>query len=191
VSTVRAVVPTSVIVTGFEPFGGRAVNRSWQAVERVTLRAGWQRVQLPVVYARIAEIVPALVGQQPRAVLLVGEADRQRLTLERVARNATDPASADNAGEQRAQVHDGGAAELVATWDLDRALAAARKIVAAEISDDAGGYCCNAALYHALRAAAPGIRVGFVHVPHSRWPFGPRLSTLGRALDAIANAMLE
>lgn len=176
----------SVVVTGFEPFGGRAVNRSWQAVERVVLRDGWRRVQLPVVYARIAELVPALLETSPRAVLLVGEADRPTLTLERIARNAADPARADSAGEQRELVHHGGAAQLVATWDLEGALAAARRVVRAEISDDAGGYCCNAALYHALRAAPPGTRVGFVHVPVSGEP-----SSLARALDAIAMTMLE
>jgi pyroglutamyl-peptidase len=157
----------------------------------MALRAGWQRAQLPVVYARIADVVPALVGKRPRAMLLVGEADRGRLTLERVARNKANPELADNAGEQRTLVHDGGHAELAATWDLERALAAARRIIAAEISDDAGGYCCNAALYHALHAASPETRIGFVHVPRSRWPFGPRLSRLARALDAIAATMVE
>ena len=180
----------TLVVTGFEPFGGRTINRSWQAVERLPLRADWQRVRLPVEYARIAEHVRALVGRGPRAVLLIGEADRRTVTLERVARNAANPALADNAGEQRDIVHHAGPAELAATWDLERALAAARTVLPAEISEDAGGYCCNAALYHALHASIPTVRVGFVHVPRSRWPFGPRLSRLSRALEAIATTML-
>jgi pyroglutamyl-peptidase len=177
----------SIVITGFEAFGGRPSNRSWEAVERVPLRAGWQRVQLPVVYARIAELVPVLAASRPRALLLVGEADRKIVTLERVARNRARPELADNAGEQRALVHEGGPAELVATWDLERAVTAARTIAAAEISDDAGGYCCNAALYHALHSASPDTRVGFVHVP----VVGPSLSVLARMLDAIASTMIE
>jgi pyroglutamyl-peptidase len=176
-----------LIVTGFEPFGGRTVNRSWQAVERVP---GVERVRLPVEYARLAELLPALVARAPRAVLLVGEASRRVLTLERVARNAADPTRADNAGRRIESALDpGGPAQLAATWDVERALAAARALVPAELSDDAGGYCCNAALYHALRAATPATRIGFVHVPAARWPFAPRLARIARALAAIAETM--
>jgi pyroglutamyl-peptidase len=176
-----------VIVTGFEPFGGRAANRSWQAALRVP---GVERVQLPVEYARIAELVPALVARAPRGVLLVGEASRRVITLERVAKNAADPARTDNAGAHGAGVLVANAPDtLAATWDVERALAAAREVAPAELSDDAGGYCCNAALYHALRAAAPGAKIGFVHVPASGWPFAPRLARVARALAAIAATM--
>jgi pyrrolidone-carboxylate peptidase len=74
---------------------------------------------------------------------------------------------------------------LVATWDIDRALAAARTAVDATISDDAGGYCCNAALYCALRAGA-GIPIGFVHVPVGD---DPPLDQLVAAIEAIAASM--
>ncbi len=177
----------TLVLTGFEPFGGRAINRSWQAVERVALRTGWERVRLPVVYARIAELVPALVEKAPRAVLLVGEANRDVVTLERLAHNACSAERADSAGEHRERVHDSGHDELVATWDLAGALAAARRFVPAEISDDAGGYVCNAALYHALRTAASGTRVGFVHVPVAPTP---GVDELALALAAIGEAML-
>jgi pyroglutamyl-peptidase len=35
------------------------------------------------------------------------------------------------------------------------------------VSRDAGGYLCNATLYHSLGCAreAPGRRVGFIHIP--------------------------
>jgi pyroglutamyl-peptidase len=174
-----------LIVTGFEPFEGRRRNRSWQAVERMTLTA--ERVCLPVEYARLAEMVPALAARADTALLLVGEASRRAISIERVAKSACDPARADNAGAYGAAL--AGPAELHATWDADRALAAARAFAPAELSDDAGGFCCNAALYHALRAAPPGLRVGFVHVPRARWPFGPRLASLARALSAIAEAL--
>jgi len=179
----------TVIVTGFEPFGGRAFNRSWQAVE--AMGSPIERVRLPVEFAPLATLVPALVARKPRALLLVGEAARPRLTLERIARNACDASKVDNAGTRREQVHDGGPPELAATWDIDRALAAARAHTSAAISDDAGGYCCNAALYHALHAAAPDIRIGFAHVPRARWPAAARVAKLARALDAIVETMLR
>jgi pyroglutamyl-peptidase len=172
-----------MIVTGFEPFDGRAINRSLQVVERLGPR--FERVRLPVEYARISELIPALLARRPRALLLLGEADRPRLTLERVARNACNRAHADNAGERRDVVERGGPVALAATWDIDRTLAAARTVVDAAISDDAGAYCCNAALYCALRAGG-SIPIGFVHVPVGD---DPPLDQLAEAIEAIAATM--
>jgi pyroglutamyl-peptidase len=174
-----------IIVTGFEPFEGRPVNRSWLAALRV--RRDVERVQLPVAFAAIAELVPQLAARAD-ALLLVGEAKRRALSIERVAHNTTE-GRADNSGASPSGplVADG-PAELAATWDTQRALAAARAHAPAEFSDDAGAYCCNAALYHALRAA-PDKRIGFLHVPVARWPFGPRLERVARAIDAIIETM--
>jgi pyrrolidone-carboxylate peptidase len=85
----------------------------------------------------------------------------------------------------------GSSAELVATWDTERALAAARAVGAPiEISSNAGTYCCNAALYRALRVGSSEIQIGFLHVPTSPWPFGPRLGRIARAIDVIVATML-
>ena len=178
-----ATLADMIVATGFEPFDGRSINRSWQVIER--LGPLFQRVRLPVEYARISEMIPALLARRPRALLLTGEAGRPRLTLERVARNACNRQHADNAGERRDLVDPAGPAELAATWDIDRALAATRGIVDAAISEDAGGYCCNAALYCALRAGA-GIPIGFVHVPVGD---SPSLEALVAAVEAIAATM--
>jgi len=173
-----------VIVTGFEPFEGRAHNRSWQAVERMAAQLAIERVCLPVDYARLAELVPALAARARDALLLVGETSRPTICIERIANNACDPARRDNAGALGTPFD--GPPELRATWDADRALAAARTVAAAELSDHAGAYCCNAALYHALRAAPPGLRVGFVHVPRTGEP-----AQLADALAAIARSLTE
>ena len=170
-----------MIVTGFEPFEGHAQNRSWAAVERMAIAA--ERVCLPVDYARLAELVPALAARAHGALLLVGETSRETLCIERVAKNACDPARRDNARALGGTL--AGPTELRATWDADRALAAARPVTPAELSDDAGSFCCNAALFHALRAAPPTRRVGFVHVPR----VGPPVDDLARALDAIAESL--
>lgn len=174
-----------IVVTGFEPFDGRPVNRSWLAALRV--RRDVERVQLPVAFAAIAELVPQLAARAD-ALLLVGEAKRPALSIERIAHNATE-GRADNTGASpNGPLVAGGASELAATWDAARALAAARAHAPAQLSDDAGAFCCNAALYHALRAA-PGKRIGFLHVPVARWPFGPRLARVAAAIDAIVDTM--
>ena len=179
-----------IVVTAFEPFDGRQVNRSWLAVERVAARPGLERVRLPVVFAELALRVPELV-RRADTVLLVGEASRPALSIERRARNTIDDPRPDNAGAKpRGEVVPGGPAELPATWDAARVLAAARGAgVPAELSDDAGAYCCNAALYHALAGAPAALPVGFLHVPNARWPRGPRVARVARAIEAILDAM--
>jgi pyroglutamyl-peptidase len=178
-----------IIVAAFEPFGGRRVNRSWLAVERV--RAPVTRVQLPVAFARLARIVPELAARAS-ALLLVGEANRRALSIERVAKNRADARLADNDGAEPHAPLDDGPDTLAATWDPARALAAARGAgVPAELSDDAGAFCCNAALYRALRAAPATTRVGFLHVPSARWPLGPRADRVARAIEAIVETMSD
>jgi pyroglutamyl-peptidase len=181
----------TIIITGFQPFGGRSVNRSWQVVERVALGDGAQRVQLPVAFARLARAVPELAGRAD-VLLLVGESGQATtLRIETRARNAVTAELADNDGARPLGALDIGAPdELATTWDVERALAAARAVgVAAEPSNDAGGYCCNAALFHALRAARPRAIVGFVHVPVVEAPPAPSTDDIARAIEAIVATM--
>ena len=180
-----------IVVAAFEPFDGRRVNRSWLAVERVAARPDLERVRLPVVFAELAVRVPEL-ARRADALLLVGEARRPALSIERRAKNVVGDARADNAGARPSgPIEPDGPAELTATWDAARVLAAARAAGArADVSDDAGAFCCNAALYHALRAAPASTPVGFLHVPHARWPRGPRVARVARAIEAILAALV-
>ncbi len=177
----------TVIVAAFEPFEGRRENRSWEAVARV--RGELERVRLPVEFARLPELVAPLAARAS-VLLLVGEASRRALSIERRAQNLIACRIADNAGARPdGPIDPAGPPELASTWDAQRVLAAARSCAPAELSDDAGGFCCNAALYHALRAAPPAARIGFLHVPISPWPRGPRLARIARAIEAILGTM--
>ncbi|MGE5184976.1 MAG: pyroglutamyl-peptidase I [Acidobacteriota bacterium] len=175
----------AVIVAAFEPFEGRRKNRSWEAVSLV--RAEIERVRLPVEFARLPELVAPLAARAS-VLLLVGEARRRALSIERRAQNLIACRIADNAGARPdGPIDAAGPGELAATWDAERVLAAARAAGApAELSDDAGGFCCNAALYHALAAAPPTARVGFLHVPIAPQP---PLEVIARAIEAILGTM--
>jgi pyroglutamyl-peptidase len=159
------------LVTAFEPFGGRARNRSLDAVSRLA-RDGVETLVLPTVFAALPERVPPLVDACTHGLILVGEsAAARRPVLERVALNLIDARTPDNAGAmpRDAPVVDGGPLAYRATWPAARlagALASAGLPV--DLSAHAGTFCCNAALYLALhtaaaRRAAPAI--GFLHVP--------------------------
>lgn len=164
-----------VLLTGFEPFGGRPVNASWLAVEEVS-RTWTGPVplvveRLPVSYARgPARILERIERLSPSVVIAVGEADRRSgVGLERVAVNVADARIADADGrlaiEERLDP-DGPAAYLSGLALREGLAAVGRTGVPAEISPTAGGYVCNAVFYH-LMAAVQGtdVAAGFVHVP--------------------------
>ena len=169
-------LPT-VLLTGFEPFGGEDVNPSWEAVRVLQgRRIGGHRIEtrcLPVVFgASLDALRRALAETRPALVVCVGQAGgRRQLSLERVAINVDDARRPDNAGHRPvdAPIVAGGPAAYFSTLPIKRLVAQLRRAgIAAEISQTAGTYVCNHVFYglmHALRRR--GVRGGFVHIPYS------------------------
>ena len=88
------------LVTGFEPFGGEAMNASLEAVRRLPARVGALEIEtatLPTSFARAhAALEAAIMRTNPDIVLCVGQAgDRAALCIERVAINVQDAEIAD------------------------------------------------------------------------------------------------
>jgi pyroglutamyl-peptidase len=189
-------MPTGpLVIAAFEPFGGRRLNRSLEAIEAVPDRSHLQRARLPVDFARLPRAVAELLERKPRALLLVGEADdRRHVSVERVALNVVHARIPDNAGQkpEREQVLPGGPLAVEATWDAGQVLAALRAAgVRAELSHHAGTFACNASLFLAVTGARdPALPIGFLHVPSAAWPWGLRRATLGRAVEAALLTMV-
>ena len=149
---------------------------------------------LPVDFSRISEAVHGLLQRRPRALLLIGEASREAVSVEQLALNILDSDRPDNAGRfaQSEPVVAGAPLTLWAPWDghtLMKKMKAAG--IPACVSFHAGTYACNAALYLALQAAQPPTQVGFLHVPNRRWPFGLRLALLLRAAELGIEVLLN
>ena len=94
-----------ILVTGFDPFGGEAINPAWEAVSRLPKEiegAEIVTVQIPTVFGDSAKVLFEAVEQhQPHAVVCVGQAGgRFGITPERVAINVDDARIADNKGQQ-------------------------------------------------------------------------------------------
>jgi pyroglutamyl-peptidase len=182
----------SVVVTGFEPFGGRRVNRSWEAVRRLDRRPSWQTRQLPVHYENIAAEISGLVKQKPACLLLVGESPGRTLAVEQVALNLVDTRRADNTNlpPTRETLVDDQPLALRASWN---ARLVAQRIAAAGIparaSYHAGTYCCNASLYLAISSLEPHTAVGFLHVPTCRWPRGIGLAKIMKAIEICVDSL--
>ena len=167
---------TTVLLTGFEPFGGDAVNPSGEAVHLVAERwSGPERLVtavLPVTFAGAADRLRALMAEhRPEAVIAAGLAGgREAIGVERVAVNLVDARIPDNDGAQpvdQPSVPDAPPARFATlpVKEIARRIAAAG--IPAEVSYTAGTFVCNHVFFTALEVAASGIRAGFVHVPWS------------------------
>ncbi|MFV0634122.1 pyroglutamyl-peptidase I [Demequina sp.] len=165
---------TTVLLTGFEPFAGDAVNPSGQAVE--ALAAQWAGPAtlvtevLPVTFAGAAARLRELIAaHSPDVILATGLAGgRPGIAVERVAINLADARIADNSGHQPLDEPcvDGAATAHFATLPvkaIQRDIAATG--IPAVVSHTAGTFVCNHVFFHALEAADASTRAGFIHVP--------------------------
>jgi pyroglutamyl-peptidase len=197
--------PMSVLVTGFDPFGGSPTNPSWHAVHALHGReiAGHRIVgaEIPTVFGASLQRLEALLHEhRPQLVLCTGQAGgRTALSLERVAINVNDARIPDNAGAQPIDlpVIAGGPVAYFSTLPIKamlQALVAAG--VRAEVSQTAGTFVCNHTFYGLMHLLArpqwQGVRGGLVHVPWLPEQGQPsmRLDEIVRGLEvAIACAL--
>ncbi|WP_045233505.1 pyrrolidone-carboxylate peptidase, partial [Deinococcus pimensis] len=162
-----------MLLTGFEPFGGDAVNPSDLAAralhDEVVGGLPVRSVLLPVDTARAPHVLREALADGPSAVLLTGlAAGRPQVALERVALNVLDFRLPDNAGvtKQDEPVVPGGPDAYLSTLPLRAILAAWRAAgVPGYISDTAGLYLCNQVMYTARHALGEGVPCGFLHLP--------------------------
>ncbi len=167
----------TVLVTGFEPFGGSSDNPSQLAVRALASEpppgVRLRTAILPVTYAAAGPALQAAIARhRPDILLATGLAGgRTELSVERVAINIDDARMADNAGEQRIDqpVVRGGPAAYFASIPIKAAVAAIRAAgVPARVSQTAGTFLCNHVFYlgsHLAATTFPGLAVGFVHLP--------------------------
>ena len=164
----------SLLLTGFEPFGGASVNPSWEAVLRVPDEVcGHEvhRMRLPVVYQQAAEEMLAEIRRiRPELVICCGVASgRSAVTPELVALNYRYASIPDNAGQQYSGTPILPRAEtaLMTSLPVHRMIEAIRaREIPAALSLSAGAYVCNDLYYHLLlNQEALEYRGLFIHVP--------------------------
>ena len=171
-----------LLLTGFEPFGDWTRNPSAEiasALDGWTPCDGWRVVgrRLPVDLTHLDGTLGALRREiRPTVIVHVGLAGHaSEVAVERIGINVADFTLPDNAGRMATDqplVVDGPAAYL-STLPARAIVDALRQAgIPARISNSAGTYLCNAALYLSLHAAAqPGSTVrgvGFIHLPPLR-----------------------
>lgn len=166
-----------MLVTGFEGYGGRAVNPAQEVARALdgTSIAG-RRVRgrvLPVSYERLASGICALVAElRPRVVICLGLWPGEAvIRVERVAVNIAAFEIPDNEGLiTKGPVDPEGPLARPSGLPVDRIVSGLIEAgIPARPSSTAGNFLCNALMYHAVGAAEaqdPPARAGFVHVPY-------------------------
>lgn len=166
-----------ILLTGFEPFDGDAVNPSGEVAKqlggRVLGDCVVRSVILPVQHeAARAVVAPRLEAPALVAVVHLGLAGgRARISLERVAVNVMDYSRPDAHGQVLRDVAcvEGGPPGYFSTLPLrDMLTALTEEGIPAMISNTAGTYLCNDISYttlHALDERALAIPTGFIHLP--------------------------
>ena len=184
----------TILVTCFEPFGGRELNMSREAVIALPEAVGGRRLHklcLPVAFGEAAETAAAEAGRLGTSdILCVGEAGgRKALTPELAALNLRYARIPDNLGRSPLDepVVPGGENALFSTLPArEMAAAIQRAGLPAEASCSAGLYVCNDLFYGLLHAfLGTEVRCGFVHVPAEG--FSP--AELARGLSAAIAAI--
>ena len=167
-----------VLVTGFEPYGGRSSNPAYEVMRaldgKAIAEASIVGRALPVCFASLRCSITRLLDEiAPIVVLGLGLWPGEPIIrLERLAANIADFEIADNVGQivTDEPVIPGGAVSLPTTLPLrqiEQALLA--EGIPGRLSGTAGSFLCNACLYHFLHASAlrpvPALS-GFLHLPY-------------------------
>jgi pyroglutamyl-peptidase len=200
-----------LLLTGFPRFADVERNPSEQivsALDGATI-GGIEVVgrMLPVSAERTPGAVRAAIAETaPRLALMLGVAPgRAGLSVERTAVNLFDFPSPDNDGAQPVDVaiEAGAPVAYFATLPLRRIVEAWRAAgIPGYVSESAGLYLCNAAMYSALHAtAAGGPAAGFLHLtslpdevaaqrtPGPSMPLATQIEGVRIALEASLEAL--
>jgi pyroglutamyl-peptidase len=200
-------VTATVLLTGFEPFGGESVNPSWEIARALD---GWvcegrtvRAVRLPCAFGdALHALDDALAAHRPELVVCLGQAGgRAEISIERAALNIDDARIPDNLGRQPidAAVVAEGPSAYFSTLPI-KALAHDLRTagIAAAVSNTAGTFVCNHVFYALMHrlATVPALaqaRGGFVHVPYTPEQVADRPGTpampLGVQVEGIRQAV--
>ena len=182
-----------ILITGFDAFEGAATNPSWRALQSLedSVEGGEIiKLQLPPVIKKVPAVLEhALREHAPDLVILVGVAGkRAEISVERVAINLNDARIPDNEGARPIDepVCADGEAAYFSTLPIKAITVALKEAgIPAHVSNSAGTFVCNHALYSLLHLAKkefPTLRGGFIHIPD---PSTLPLETATHALEIV------
>ncbi|HSL94123.1 MAG TPA: pyroglutamyl-peptidase I [Bacillota bacterium] len=185
----------TILLTGFEPFGGEAVNPSLEAVKRLDGQViGGVKVVgvgLPVSWDKAgAPLIAAIETAKPFAIISVGQAgSRAKLAVERIGVNICFGPDNDGVLRDGEPVVEGAPDGYFCSLPvIEIAQAMNATGIPSYVSNTAGTYLCNFVTYlleHYVRNNDLKIKTCFVHIP-----FLPE-QTVGKKEVALASMSLD
>lgn len=168
----------SIIITGFEPFGGDKTNPSEQVAKQLNgLNINGEVVSsliLPVqAESAFNKVQEAMTKLQPKVIVLLGlAAGRAFITPERVAINISDYPIKDNGGAQPidSAIIENGENAYFSSLPIKAITSALNESnIPTRVSNSAGTYVCNDLFYRVLHAVQGiDVKCGFIHIPMSQ-----------------------
>lgn len=192
----------TILVTGFDPFGGEAVNPAYEAVKQLPDTIEGHdviKLEIPTVFGKSGQtLVAALEKYQPELVLCVGQAGgRTDLSFEKVAINFMEARIPDNEGKQpfnQPVISDGATAYFTNLPIKAMAKAVRESGIPSSISYTAGTFVCNELMYHLLHwidTHNASVRGGFVHVPFAPEQAAQKSGVASMSIDMISQGLYE
>ncbi|MGX7091692.1 pyroglutamyl-peptidase I [Hutsoniella sourekii] len=189
-----------ILITGFDPFGGEAINPAIEAVKRLPdTIAGAEiiKVEIPTVFHKSAEVMRDKVRQhQPDVIINIGQAGgRTGITPERVAINQDDARIEDNEGNQPIDVviQEDGENAYFSSLPIKAMVEAIHQAgLPASVSNTAGTFVCNHIMYQTLYLIDkefPHVLGGFVHIPYMMQQVVDKPDQAAMNLDDIARGL--
>ncbi len=194
-----------VLISGFEPFGGRDINPTALLIgalqdkeirypEKMTI----DHILLPVTFENSFHVLNQKIkSYNPDIVIAFGQAARRSaIELETVAVNKIDADIKDNSGVQPKDqlINPAGEESYLSTLPLQGMEVALKNAgLPVKLSSSAGSYVCNYLFYRLMETNQDTLRLcGFIHVPllpEQAKDDEPSLSLneLKRALTVILN----
>lgn len=167
----------TLLITGFDPFGGETINPSWEAVSRLPDTIGdysLTKLRIPVIFSDAANKVIEVADRlSPDAILCIGQAGgRDSITPEMVGINLRYAKIPDNNGympKDESIIPDGEAAFFSTVPVRKICDAINNNGIQSYVSYSAGTYVCNDLLYTLLyKYASTCTKIGFIHIPYSK-----------------------
>lgn len=186
----------TLLLTGFEPFGGEAINPAWEVAKaldgQVIAETNIIAKCLPCVFDKSLEQLESHINDlQPDIVISLGQAGgRTDITPEQVAINLNDARIPDNDGQQPIDtpiVADGDAAYFT-TLPIKAMVKALKDAgIPASVSYTAGTFVCNHVFYGLQRLVRQyGIaKSGFIHIPYLPEQAARQVGQASMAFDTL------
>lgn len=163
-----------ILITGFEPFDGLAINPSAQLLEYLvnyTFDFELSTILLPVSFPRAFPLLKSKIDEfVPNVVIMTGLAkNRREITPEKIAINFINARNSDNEGNQprMQKIDENGIDGLFSTLPLEEMISFAKThSLPVSFSFTAGTYVCNDLFYKTLAyTQGTTIKTGFIHLP--------------------------